>query len=123
VSDSRLGGDWIHDVDLHEFDRRVLGASHTVPVLVDFWAAWCAPCLVIDPVLRSLVADYGGRVRLARVEVDEGENMKLAGRYQVRGFPTVILFRDGRVVDRFSSARPRPFIEGFLERHGVRRPG
>ena len=109
--------DIIFPVDLEDFEQKVLQASHERPVLVDFWAAWCSPCLVIDPVLKSVVQDCGGRVLLAKVEVDEGENMKLAGRYQVRGFPTVILFRDGQVVDRFSSARPRHFIEQFLERH------
>ena len=109
--------DIIFPVHLEDFEQKVLQASHERPVLVDFWAAWCSPCLVIDPVLKSVVQDCGGRVLLAKVEVDEGENMKLAGRYQVRGFPTVILFRDGQVVDRFSSARPRHFIEQFLERH------
>ncbi len=109
----------IYDVHLEDFDRCVLRASHQFPVLVDFWAEWCAPCRVIDPVLKAVVTDHGGRVRLAKLEVDEGENMKLAGRYQVRGFPTVILFRDGRVADRFSGAHPRRFVERFLERHGV----
>ncbi len=109
--------DIIFPVQLEDFEQKVLQASHERPVLVDFWAEWCSPCLVIDPVLQSVVRDCGGRVLLAKVEVDEGENMKLAGRYQVRGFPTIILFRHGQVVDRFSSARPRHFIETFLERH------
>ena len=107
----------IFDIDLDDFDDAVLKASATQPVLVDFWADWCSPCLFLDPVLKQVVEEYGGAVRLAKVEVDEGDNMKLAGRYQVRGFPTVILFVDGEEVDRFSSARPAAFIRDFIDRH------
>ena len=77
----------IFDIDLDDFDAAVLKASATQPVLVDFWADWCSPCIFLDPVLKQVVEEYGGAVRLAKVEVDEGDNMKLAGRYQVRGFP------------------------------------
>ncbi len=107
----------IFDIDLDDFDDAVLKASATQPVLVDFWADWCSPCIFLDPVLKQVVDEYGGAVRLAKVEVDEGDNMKLAGRYQVRGFPTVLLFVDGREVDRFSSARPATFIYDFIDRH------
>lgn len=107
----------IYDISLEDFEAKVLQASHHKPVLVDFWADWCSPCLFIDPILREVVNDYAGQVLLARLEVDEGDNMKLAGRYQVRGFPTIILFKDGHVVDRFSSARPKPFIQEFIESH------
>ena len=107
----------IFDIDLDGFDDAVLKASATQPVLVDFWADWCSPCIFLDPVLKQVVDEYGGAVRLAKVEVDEGDNMKLAGRYQVRGFPTVVLFVDGREVDRFSSARPAAFIRDFIDRH------
>ncbi len=106
---------WIFDVDLDDFDSRVLEASERQPVLVDFWADWCAPCHAIAPVLEQVIEDYDGQVLLAKLEVDEGENMKLAGRYQVRGFPTLILFRNGEPVDRFSSARPAAFIERFID--------
>jgi thioredoxin 1 len=80
------GKQWVHDVNAGVFAGRVLDASGQRPVLVDFRAEWCAPCLVIAPVLAQLVGEYGGVLLLPRVEVDEGENMKLAGRYRVRDF-------------------------------------
>jgi len=105
----------IYDVQLEDFDDGVLAASTQRIVLVDFWADWCSPCLVIAPVLERVIADYAGKIALAKLEVDEGENMKLAGRYRVRGFPTIVLFKNGEEKDRFSSARPRQFIEQFIE--------
>jgi thioredoxin 1 len=80
------GKQWIYDVNVRDFDSRVLDASGQRPVLVDFRAQWCVPCLVIAPVLAQLVGKYGGALQLAKVEVDVGENMKLAGRYRVRDF-------------------------------------
>ncbi len=109
----------VFDTDLAHFDREVLAASRETPVLVDFWADWCPPCLIIAPILEQVVGERDGAVRLAKLEVDAGENMKLAGRYAVRGFPTVILFRDGEEVARFSGAQSAGFIEGFLDEHGV----
>ncbi len=109
--------EWSFDVNLDDFERRVLDSSKQHPVLVDFWADWCGPCHAIAPILEQVIDDYDGKVRLAKLEVDEGDNMKLAGRYQVRGFPTLILFRNGEPVDRFSSARPAGYIEEFIDRH------
>ena len=97
------GQQWIRDVNVEDFDSRVLAAS---------------PCLVIAPVLARVVADYAGALELAKVEVDVGENMKLAGRYRVRGFPTVILFRQGEEQGRFSGAQSAPRIRHFVEQHG-----
>ncbi len=105
----------IFDVDLEQFDDRVLAASHEVPVLVDLWAEWCSPCLVIAPLLKQLVEEHKGKLKLAKVEVDEGENMKLAGHYKVRGFPTVILIIKGEEVARFSGARPLSFLRNFVD--------
>ena len=105
----------IFDIDLEDFEQQVIEASYQTPVLVDFWADWCGPCIVIAPILGSVIEEYEGTVKLAKLEVDEGENMKLAGKYQVRGFPTIILFKDAHVVDRFSSARPKAFIQEFIE--------
>ncbi|MEE9351810.1 MAG: thioredoxin domain-containing protein [Thiotrichaceae bacterium] len=105
----------VFDINLEDFDEKVLKASHSTPVLVDFWADWCSPCLFIDPILKEVVSEFEGKVLLAKLEVDEGKNMKLAGQYKVRGFPTIILFEDGIEVERFSSARPKSFIRDFIE--------
>ncbi len=105
----------IFDIDVEEFEDRVLKPSHDKPILVDFWADWCGPCRFLDPVLKAVVEDYEGEVLLAKVEVDEGHNMKLAGQYQVRGFPTILLFRNGEEKARFSSAQSKSFVEQFIE--------
>ncbi len=107
----------IFNVDLDDFDEKVIRASHQQPVLVDLWADWCAPCRVIAPILQQALDEYDGRVLLAKVEVDEDENMKLAGQYQVRGFPTIILFQKGEEVARFSGAKPLQFILNFIDEH------
>ncbi len=108
---------YVSDSNLADFDEKVIDHSHTTPVLVDFWAEWCSPCHVLAPNLVKAVEEEQGRVQLVKVEVDEGENMKLAGRYNVRGFPTVILFRNGEAIDHFSSARPMHFIRDFIHQH------
>ncbi len=105
----------VFDVGVDDFDERVLRASFQRPVLVDFWAEWCAPCIVLAPVLEEVVERHQGALRLAKLEVDDGENMRLAGQYRVRGFPTVILFIDGEERARFSSARPAGWIEDWLD--------
>jgi putative thioredoxin len=109
----------IFDVDLHEFESRVVEASREGPVLVDFWADWCAPCHAIAPHVTRAVNELRGRLRLAKVEVDEGENMKLAGHYRLRGFPTLMLFVDGAEVARFSGSRATHWIIDWLAEHGV----
>ena len=111
---------WMRDVNYEDFEREVLQRSQQQPVLVDFWAEWCSPCLVIAPLLKQLVEEYAGAVWLAKVEVDVGENMKLAGRYRVRGFPTLMLFSRGEEQGHFSGARPARYIREFLEQHGIR---
>lgn len=107
----------VFTVDLPDFEKGVLEASATTPVLVDFWAEWCSPCLMIAPHLDRVIEDNDGAIRLAKIEVDEGENMKLAGRYKVRGFPTIILFRDGVELSRFSGARASQWIQHWLDEH------
>ena len=107
----------IFDVDLEQFEIEVIQASHERPILVDLWADWCSPCLVIAPLLKRLVDEYEGQILLAKVEVDEGENMKLAGRYKVRGFPTILLINKGEEVARFSGAKPLSFLRNFVDEH------
>ena len=108
---------WIHTVDYEDFDQKVIAASHERTMLVDLWAEWCSPCIVIAPVLERVVAEYGGRVHLAKVEVDAGHNMKLAGHYRARGFPTILLFEDGEERGRFHGAHPIPYVRSFLSKH------
>ncbi len=103
------------DASEDDFAERVIAASAHTPVLVDFWADWCGPCRVLTPVLERLVEEYAGRFVLAKVEADE--NMRLAGRYKLRGFPTAILFVNGEPVEQFSGARPPGFVREFLDQH------
>ena len=107
----------IINTSLETFAQDVLAVSSERPVLVDFWAEWCSPCLLIAPVLEHVVEDLAGRLRLAKLEVDQGDNMRLAGQHRVRGFPTVILFDGGREAGRFSGARSRTQILTFIKDH------
>lgn len=107
------------DVEEANFDELVLARSHEVPVLLDIGAEWCSPCRVLGPMLERLVQEYGGKFVLAKVDADE--NMRIAGRHQAKGFPTVIAYSHGQVIDRFHSAQTegflRRFLVSFIERH------
>ncbi len=107
----------IFDVDLDGFQSQVIEASSQHPILVDFWADWCSPCHALSPHLERLIRELGGEIRLAKLEVDEGENMRLAGHYRLRGFPTVILFQQGEERGRFSGARSTHQIRDWLREH------
>jgi thioredoxin 1 len=108
---------YIFDVDQAHFQAHVVEASHRQPILVDFWADWCAPCHALSPHLERVIDEYAGRLRLAKLEVDEGENMKLAGHYRLRGFPTVILFAAGEERGRFSGSRSTHQLREWIEEH------
>lgn len=93
------------------FDE-VVAASDGL-LMVDFWADWCAPCHAMAPVLEDLAANSGGRVILAKVNVDE--NPGLADRYGIRAIPTVLLFRGGEVLERITGAVPRAVLQKILD--------
>lgn len=107
----------IFDVTVEDFEEQVIKRSHQQLVLLDMWADWCPPCLVIAPILERLVAEHNDVLALAKIEVDEGHNMKIAGRYHARGFPTIILFSKGEEVERFSGAKPLSFVRDLIARH------
>ncbi|HZF03440.1 MAG TPA: thioredoxin [Patescibacteria group bacterium] len=84
-------------------------------LLVDFWATWCGPCRAIAPVLEALERDEAGRVRVAKVNVDE--EPALAGRYEIRSIPTILFVKSGRVVDRVIGAVPRATLDAKVAKH------
>jgi len=95
------------------FTDQVLNSS--VPVLVDFWAPWCAPCRMVGPVLEQLAGEYEGRAKVVKVNVDEEQ--RVAGQLGVRSIPTIALFQGGKVKDTLIGARPKEDFARLLDRH------
>jgi putative thioredoxin len=112
-----IASPYAFDVDHAHFEQEVVLASRDRPILVDFWAEWCAPCHQLTPHLTRVIDEFDGVVRLAKVEVDVGDNMKLAGHFRLRGFPTVILFHHGRECGRFSGSRSSHQVREWLMEH------
>ena len=107
--------EYIFDIDEGQFQQRVIEASHNQPILVDFWADWCSPCLMIAPILKKIIPEYEGKVLLAKIDADE--NMKLCGHYRLRGFPTLILFIDGEEVSRVGGSQSAQALRALLDPH------
>ena len=105
------------DVTSADFDKQVVQASFDQPVLVDFWAEWCAPCKVMLPILEQIAEDYQGELLLAKVNCDVEQD--IVGRIGIQTLPTVVLFKDGKVVDGFQEAQPESAIRTMLAPHVV----
>jgi putative thioredoxin len=107
----------VFDATAETFEGEVIQKSKDVPVLVDFWATWCAPCKALGPILEKLAVDYGGAFLLAKVDIDQEQ--QLAGYFQIRSVPTVLLLQDGRITGGFPGALPEGQVRRFLAEHGI----
>jgi len=105
------GSELLH-VNDKNFPGEVLNAD--LPVLVDFWATWCGPCRSIGPVIEELAKEFTGRVKIAKLNVDE--NPATPGQYGVRGIPTLILFKGGKVFDQIVGAVPKARLVAMIEK-------
>jgi thioredoxin 2 len=103
---------WIVESDAQGFDRDI---AASVPVLVDFWAPWCGPCRMVTPVVEKLAREHAGRLKVAKLNVDEAP--AIAGRYSVQGIPLLVMHRDGAEVDRLTGAAPEPQLRDWVEAH------
>ena len=103
------------DVTVENFETEVIAASMSTPVLVDFWAPWCAPCKTLGPILEKLETSYEGRFKL--VKIDSDQEQQLAGAFGIRSIPTCILLVNGQPVDGFQGALPEGQVREFLDKH------
>jgi thioredoxin 1 len=103
--------DFIQHVTEDTFEPNVLKSD--VPVLVDYWAEWCGPCKAIAPLLEDLAKDYGGKLKIAKVNVDE--NQQLARKYNIKAIPTLMLFKDGNVQASKLGMMSKPQLTAFLD--------
>ena len=95
------------------FSRDVIDASSTRPVLVDAWAEWCGPCRMIAPLLDQLAAESAGRYRIVKLNIDE--NPRTASQFNIRSIPTLLIFKNGKVVDQLIGVQPKPAIAARLQ--------
>jgi thioredoxin 1 len=107
--------DTVNSVTDSTFQAEVLDASNTQPVLVDFWAEWCRPCLMLAPTVAEIAATYAGKLKVVKLNVDENTNS--AGKFNIRGIPTLLIFKGGQVAEQVVGAVPRDQIEKAVQRH------
>jgi thioredoxin 1 len=97
------------------FETEVVTASKAQPVMVDFWAEWCRPCHMLAPTVAEIAQDYAGRLKVTKLNVDEAMNS--AARFNIRGIPTLLVFKNGQMVEQIVGAVPKDQITKALDRH------
>ena len=100
------------EVTDQSFDTEVLNSE--TPAIIDFWAEWCAPCRAIAPIVKELASQYGDKVKVAKLNIDD--NPGVPGRYGIRSIPTVLAFKDGAVVGQITGARPKSHFEEMVQK-------
>jgi thioredoxin 1 len=109
--------DNVNNVTDSTFQAEVIDASNTQPVMVDFWAEWCRPCLMLAPTVAEIATAYAGKIKVVKLNVDENTNA--AGKFNIRGIPTLLIFKGGQVAEQVVGAVPRDQIEKAVQRHLV----
>ena len=112
-----MAGPHVRDITAATFQKEVVERSMTRPVLLDFWAAWCGPCMALGPVLERIAGEFGGAFELGKVDSDKEQDLAYA--FGVQGIPYCVLIDGGRPLDAFSGALPEAEVRRFLQRHGV----
>lgn len=108
-----MAGKNVHVFNDGNFDAEVVQSD--VPVLVDFWASWCAPCRAIAPIVEELSEEFAGRLKVGKVDVDD--NHDVASRYRITSIPSVYLFKGGEVVEQLVGARPKAHFVQLVSKH------
>lgn len=97
------------EITSEKFEQEVLESK--IPVLVDFWAPWCQPCLMMAPALDELSEELKGKLKIGKIDVDKSENQKLSVQYQIQSIPNMKLFKDGKIIKTFVGLRPKEMLE------------
>lgn len=108
-----MSGKYVEIQSKEEFNQQVLESSK--PVLVDFWAPWCGPCRMVGPIIEELAETYEGKIVIAKVNTDE--NSDLSQEYSIMSIPTIMMFNEGKIVEKLIGAQPKEELVNFIDRN------